>query len=72
MRIDAFVAEMTDEMFPSMVGPWTTFDSFDPPFSYSELKKMERSGIIEMDRVNEKFRLTLKALSFKNQKEAGK
>lgn len=61
MRIKDFINEMTLEWFPNEYGPWVNFNCFDPLFTLSELRIMEKSGIIELDKTRKRFRLTMKA-----------
>lgn len=61
MTIDEFLCEMEPHNFPVKVGPWLTFDGFDPPFKRDELRAMRKAGVIELDEVWKRFRLTMQA-----------
>ncbi len=65
MKIKDFLLEMDEEWLPNEYGKWIDFDQFDPPFTLSELKQMEKSKIIELSLKNKKFRLTMKARNYK-------
>ena len=61
MTIEEFLCEMEPHNFPAKVGPWLTFDSFDPQFKRYELRMMRKAGVIELDEGGKRFRLTLQA-----------
>lgn len=61
MKIAEFLAEFYNEQFPSNVGPWIGFDAHDPPFTLSQMKQMDKAGIIILDIENKQYRLTMKA-----------
>ena len=61
MKINDFLENFSDDDFPSDVGMEIKFDRFDPQFTSSELKQMEKAGIIKVNWNKEFFQLTLKA-----------
>lgn len=66
MTIKEFLNEMDDGYFPEELGIEQDFYFYDPPFTNSELKKMEKSGIIKVNWQDEYFQLTKKATEIKN------
>jgi hypothetical protein len=65
MTIKNFVAEFDAEDFPSQYGRWRKFEDHDPPFSHPQLRKMQQCGVIELDADKPRFRLTLKAATYR-------
>ena len=61
MKVKEFLAEFEDHHFPSAIGPEIGLDAHDPPFTRTQLRKMERQNLIVMNREATHFRLTLKA-----------
>ena len=61
MKIADFVAEFEDEHFPSEVGPSIGVEDHDPPFTLSQLRSMEKRGLILLGADCGTYRLTLKA-----------
>lgn len=61
MKAKEFIREFTEEQFPCESGLWVGFDDHDPPFTMIELTVMHRQGIIDMDKPNRRYRLTMKA-----------
>jgi hypothetical protein len=61
MKASEFLKEFDGSQFPDEYGPWIAIDSHDPPFTMSQLKRMEKQGIIVMDTGKTCYKLTLKA-----------
>ena len=61
MKTLDFLENFSEENFPSELGQELNFDWFDPQFTKSELKQMEKTGIIKVNWDKEFFQLTLKA-----------
>lgn len=61
MKIDDFLENFSEEDFPSDIGREMCFDFFDPQFTKTELKQMEKAGIIKVSWNDEYFQLTMKA-----------
>jgi hypothetical protein len=61
MKAADFLCEFVADQFPQPVGPWISVDAHDPPWTRSQLKQMERQGLIELNRTDTHYRLTLKA-----------
>jgi hypothetical protein len=61
MKAADFLADMQDEWFPSEVGPWIGIDDHDPPYTRSQLDRMEKQKVIEFHPDGKYYRLTLKA-----------
>jgi len=59
MKQSDFLNEFLESDFPHEKGPWKLEECFDPPYKESDLKQMEKAGLIE--RESGKFRLTLQA-----------
>lgn len=68
MSISSFLAEIPTENFPQEFGPWMSYEQFDPQFPSYQLAFMNKSGIVELDEFNKRFRLTLKATKFLQKK----
>lgn len=61
MTADEFITEFNDDQFPSLLGPEIYLFSHDQPFRKTELREMERLGLIVINDGDWSYRLTLKA-----------
>lgn len=61
MKAKDFLCEFDDCQFPQAVGPWVGLDDHDPPWTRTQLKQMQRQNLIEFNREDTHYRLTLKA-----------
>jgi hypothetical protein len=59
MSINEFLADMDEDDYPHSLGPWRSFDAFDPPYKRIELRQMRSLGVIQLDEREKRFRLTL-------------
>lgn len=69
MKAADFVLEFSSHHFPAEHGPWIGLDDHDPPFTKTELRQMERQGVIELQLDNSRYRLTLKASKMRPQEQ---
>ena len=70
MNQSDFVAEFEDEDFPSTLGRWVSVDDHDPQFTAGQLNAMEAAGLIDFDRLNDRYRMTLKAAAVRARENA--
>ena len=61
MKTLDFLENFSEEDFPSELGRELNFNWFDPEFTKTELKQMEKAGIIKVNWNKEFFQLTLKS-----------
>jgi hypothetical protein len=61
MKAEEFLSEFDYDQFPQETGPWIGLHYHDPPWKQSELKQMEKHGLIEFNGDRTRYRLTLKA-----------
>lgn len=61
MTQEEFVKEHQGNDFPSEYGRWIRKDSFDPPFLWRELEVMAKDGLVQLDKKNKRYRLTMAA-----------
>lgn len=68
MKINEFLEDFEDDDFPSELGKVLTFDCLMPMFTKTQLKQMDKAGIIKVNWEQEYFQLTLKATKLKRDK----
>jgi hypothetical protein len=56
-----FLENFEDDQFPEELGPSIGYADHDPPFTISELRRMQKSGLIVLDEARRTYRLTMKA-----------
>ncbi len=69
MNIGDFLKEFDEDYFPSNDAPWINFDDHEPPFPIKYLRKIEKSGYVDLDEKNRRYRLTWKATKEGGQSE---
>lgn len=65
MKASDFLAEFSEDEFPSELGVLQFVHDFDPPLKNSELLDMQRQGLIWLSDDWKRFRLTMKATRMK-------
>ena len=56
-----FLANFHDDQMPDDLGPLIRYADIDPPFKISDLRRMQKAGLIVLDESGQVFRLTILA-----------